>query len=39
MIARVMSVIRRLAVDVHPSDGATMTNSQSALRGCVSSSM
>jgi hypothetical protein len=36
MIPRVASVLCSLAVDAHPSDGATMTNSQSALWGPVS---
>jgi hypothetical protein len=39
MIARVVLVQCRLAVDVHPSNGATTTNSQSALWGRVSSIM
>jgi hypothetical protein len=33
MIARVALVLRRLAVDKHPSDGAMKAISQSALRG------
>jgi hypothetical protein len=39
MIASVALVLGRLAVDAHPSDGATTTNSQSALRGRVSTIM
>jgi hypothetical protein len=31
MITRVVLVLHRLEVDAHPSDGATMTNSQRAL--------
>jgi hypothetical protein len=36
MIAGVALVLRRLAVDAHPSNGATMKTSQIALRKCVS---
>jgi hypothetical protein len=31
MIARVVLVLRRLAVDAHPSDGVMTTNSQSSF--------
>jgi hypothetical protein len=33
MIARVVLVLHRLVMDVYPSDGVTMTNFQSAIRG------
>jgi hypothetical protein len=36
MIARVVLVLRRLAVDVHPSNGAEMKTFKIALRGRVS---
>jgi hypothetical protein len=36
MISRVALVLRRLAVDAHPSNGTTMKTSQIALQGCVS---
>jgi hypothetical protein len=36
MIARVALELRRLAVDVHPSDGANLKTSKIALEGHVS---
>jgi hypothetical protein len=39
MIAGVTLVLRKLAVDVHPSDGATVKISEIAIRGRVSTIM